>query len=164
MHLRFPDLRLTLIVLLILHLSFWPIFGQKAVTSKTGLELSNSVTIPVQIAFKDDPKSGLTTERIEAHVDTALRKNGLKPTEMNSDAVPSPYLLVALSLYGSAFHLQIEFRRVVTYTDGKTDWSLYATTWKNGATGTYASLNKLMELVEEQSELFANAFLKANGK
>lgn len=133
------------------------------IESKTGLE-SDSISIPVVVENLDDEaqKIGLSKDRIEARVNDVLRKNGLKPAEN----ITGPFLSVRVSINGSASYIQLQFQRGVVYSGGNKEWMIHAVTWERGIIGRLGSsgATEVLNGISELSEVFANAFLKANGK
>jgi len=139
----------------------------------TGLEVSDSKSLCVVVeklptALVD---RGLTRERVEARVNSILRKNGITP--LARDAFSSSTELGALNsldisidAFGAAFSTQLAFVRPVSYLDGKTPRWVTASTWTRASVGLDLTLGtaSILEGVGDGVEIFVNDFLKANHK
>jgi hypothetical protein len=133
--------------------------------AERGLEVEDPTVMPVTVenVSPDAERRGITRERIEARVNAILRKNSLKP--VNEDQTRDYFLYVWVSVVGPAFDINVSFVREVSYYVGDQRKFTLGRTWTHGTTGVSQSgSDYILDVVSEQTELFANAFLKANNK
>ncbi len=131
----------------------------------TGLENSNAKVIGVLVeeVSPETEKRGLTRERIEARVNSVLRKSGLKPSDKRDNDYT--YLYINVKVIGSSFSLDLFFTRPVIYWDGDTQFSKLGKTWIRGGTGISTSGTQfILDALGDHTEVFANEYLKANSK
>jgi hypothetical protein len=148
--------------------------GQQAtadipISSKSGLEVSTADSMPVIVEqlSNDGEKLGLTREKIEARVNSVLRKNGLKPIDESADEGFSYYYYVNVNVVSVAIAIEVDFNRHVRFNDGINERIKFgASTWSRGMLSTCRSCSaaSILDKVSELTEVFVNEFLKANRK
>ena len=90
---------------------------------------------------------------------------GLRP--QNPDPITSGklhHLYVRVHLVGSAFHIEVEFRRFVSWpvTEGRKAAGT-AATWSKGMTGPHnGSADYILRYLDELLDKFLNEYLKQN--
>lgn len=132
----------------------------------SGLEVESPTLMPVLIEelSEDAAKLGLTRDRVEARVNSTLRKNGLRPVEaLGSEH--DYYYYVQVSIVGRSVAINVGFHRVVMYGIADNLRTANAATWNRGMSGGLSSsVARVLDDVADMTEMFVDAFLKANRK
>lgn len=130
----------------------------------TGLETGGDLGIYVIVAdLNEDAKQlGLREQIISSKVELRLRQNGIIPIDTWSFE-RNFFLYIHIMVVGEAFSFEINIQRWVYYFIKNKEYSIFATTWKKGITGTHSNnesfiLNKLLDGID----MFCNEFLKVN--
>jgi hypothetical protein len=132
---------------------------------RPGLEVEDPTVVPVIVenVSQDAERRGITPERIEARVNAILRKNSLKPVD--EGRTRDYFLYVQVDVVGPAFDINVFFIRGICYYVGDQTKFTQGRTWVHGTVGVSQSgKDYILDAVSEQTEVFVNAFLKANNK
>ncbi len=132
----------------------------------SGLEVASHKRLNVAIEGIDDEdrQAGLTEELIRAKVELQLRRNGISPNT-KLDLSQSWYLYVRVDTVSEAFSIDVEFKRLVTYSSEGRMYETIATVWDQNLTGVFAGDSSfILQHLANMLDLFINAYLKANQK
>ena len=137
----------------------------RAIEWDSGLEIEDHKRMIVFIdGFNDDnQKAGLSKELVRAKVELQLRKN-----EINSNPISNledGYLYINVNIVGSAYNVDVEFKRKVAYYSKGRTYNAIASVWETGGTGTYGQDSSIiLKNLSNLLDMFINDYLKANQK
>jgi len=137
--------------------------AQASSAGDSGLEIASHKRLEVIIEGLPDNsrQAGLTQDLIRAKVELQLRRNGISP--IAKDEYKPGYLYVWVSTVDHAFHVEVQFKRTVTYSSEGRMYETFASVWGESYTGTFAGGSSYILLtLANLLDLFINAYLKAN--
>ncbi|MGD0626389.1 MAG: hypothetical protein ABSB32_16930 [Thermodesulfobacteriota bacterium] len=133
--------------------------------SLNGLETSDyrKVVVVIENLSEDAINIGLTQERIRTKCELRLRQAGLEPLSRLNEK--SECLYINIHVVGFAYHISLEFRRLIYFDAGMISYRTVSATWKIGATGTHGrDPESIIQGLDGRLDNFLNEYLKANSK
>ena len=129
----------------------------------SGLKVEDHESLIVTIEGLNDTNrnKGLSKELIQAKVEIQLRQNGINPVA--APKYEDGYLCVYVNIAGSAYSVDVEFKRRVRYSCNGNTYEAIASVWETGGTGTYGKDPSLIiQNLADLIDIFINDYIKAN--
>ena len=129
----------------------------------SGLEIASHkrLNVVIEDLGDDERQAGLTKDLIRAKVELQLRRNGISP--IAKDEYKPGYLYVWVSTVDHAFHVEVQFKRTVTYSSEGRMYETFTSVWGESYTGTFAGGSSyILQQLANLLDLFINDYLKAN--
>ncbi len=134
----------------------------RAKKSQYGLEIYSYKKVNILVMGLDEgaKRLGLTREQIETRCDGRLRQGGLEPVIRIS-----PYLKISVDVFGSCFHLSMQFMRNIYFTANDNWYEILGATWSCEMNGEHGGTPEtIMNALDGCLDKFLNEYLKANLK
>jgi hypothetical protein len=131
--------------------------------SPSGLETSAYKAVPLLISGKGFDEIKLTEESIRGKCELRLKQANLDPIPATTPFMK--YLEISVSIVGTAFLIEVEFNRSVTFKTKSQEYQTEASTWKRVVVGTHGQDPEfVMQRLDRQLNYFLDDYLKANAK
>lgn len=136
-----------------------------ASAADSGLEVKPGTKVYVLTERLDENARaiGLTEDLIASKVELQLRRNGIPVGTQNDYAVSGAYLYVNIGVTKVAFSLRIDFNREVFYRVGNKQYTVSASTYSKGGTGTHNNNNRyVVDNLTDLIDQFSNDYIRTN--
>jgi len=138
------------------------LWGQSSPPSN-GLEMSNYKKLSLAVSMPGNYGTLLDLDKERVSIKCKLKFNQAGITLTESDGAEA-ILLVKIDIEGLAYHLGLDFSRMVTYSVAdKGDYRVDGITWALGTTGTHEdSAGIIMLALDELLDIFLDQYLNTN--
>jgi hypothetical protein len=139
------------------------LIAQPAGPWDSGLKVKDheSLNVTIEGLSDENRRKGLSKELIQAKIELQLRQYGINPT--TAPRYEDGYLCIYVNIAGSAYSVDVEFKRRVRYSCNGNTYESIASVWETGGTGIYGrDPSLIIQNLADLIDIFINDYIKAN--